>query len=270
MLNALKKILKFTLIFVTKCDTLIRSFKWKYLRPKNRSSEEIKVHFLLVKDAKYVPVLRICLNSFLYWHPNAKIAIHVDSITIEQVTKKILGKRGCSNIEIKMDMDCPDCSWQILKLRLLTSLNGTSDIYLDADMRWNGKLPARKTITFLTTEFELKGLTIYLLLLNQLRNSRYMNAKMRNTSFFTFAGYRVAEESIQDVQILHNEIVEIIQSGNFGVKDKPNLLRIAEQIALSIASEDWSLQISHLKDLDGWKDGAFVESSYFGSTGVSF
>jgi hypothetical protein len=198
------------------------------------------------------------------------ITIHVDSVTYEKAKTLLLSQRRNINVEIKLDMDYPDASWQELKLKLLKSLNGTMEFYLDADLRWNGPMPSCHAITFFTTEFQLKRMTIYLLLLTKLRNGKYLEASMRNTSFFTFAGNKLSEDLLDDVDLLHGEIIEIIDTESFGVEDQPQLIRIAEQIALSTACEDWGVEVTQLKEIDGWKDGSFVESSYFGSTGTSF
>lgn len=258
MTNTLRRFVKGVLSALAKIDRFYRTIKWKYLRPKNKSSDVLNVHFLLVKDTKYVSVIKICLDSFLYWHPAAKITIHVDSITKSQVEKELLTRRKRSNIEIKMDMDFPESSWQNLKLRLLACLNGTFDIYLDTDMRWNGTMPECNSVTFFTTEFTLKDMTLYLVLLTHLQNGKYMAAKMRNTSFFTFWGFKIDEDSLKDIEELHNQIISLVKSDNFGSKDRPHLLRIAEQLAISIASEDWGTQISQLKDIDIWKDGSLL------------
>jgi len=72
------------------------------------------------------------------------------------------------------------------------------------------------------------------------------------------------DQVLVDIQILQMSITRTIQAENFGLEDQPHLLRIAKQNALSIAIEDRGVQKSHLKALFGWKDGAFVKSSYFG------
>jgi hypothetical protein len=55
-------------------------------------------------------------------------------------------------------------------------------------------------------------------------------------------------------------------SGSYNSSTK----RISEQIALSLLVEKLNSPIYFLKESDGFKDGSFVESSYFGATGASF
>ena len=52
--------------------------------------------------------------------------------------------------------------------------------------------------------------------------------------------------------------------------DRESVLRISEQLALSLAVESWNEEIFLLKSYDGHMDGQFVESSYYGATGISF
>ena len=263
-------VVKHVKIIFAKFDNLSRNKKWRYLSPSNQSNENFSVHFLVVKDPRYVDVLQTCMDSFLYWHPKARITIHLDSFTKKMVKTKILDKGRYKHLEILEDMDFPDQSWQELKLKLIVSLNGTTDVYLDADMRWNGTLRISEEVTFLTTEFRLRDKTGFLVLLNNLRSREYLDAYMRNTSFFTFGGVSIATNLISDINLMHKEIKALINTDLFGIEDKPNFLRISEQLALSLATQDWNCNIGHIKDLDKYKDGAFVESSYFGSTGTRF
>lgn len=269
MMISLRFILKYVKMLSSKIDAIFRHFKWQYLSPRNKSLEHFKVHFLVVKDIKYIKVLKICIDSFLYWHPESAITIHADSFTYGKLQNQFSGKRYSGNTKILLDMD-NGSEWQNLKLELITGLNGSSDLYFDADMRWNGCMKDCDRTSFLTTEFNLKNRTTFLNLINVLRDGRYYDAKMRNTSFFTFAGFSIPKNLMKDVFTLHEEIKLIFHSEAFGIEDKPQLLRISEQLALSLAVEDWGIEISQLKEKDRYKDGTFVESSYFGATGTSF
>jgi hypothetical protein len=251
-------------------NNLTNNFKWLFFSPLLKSSDYFSIHFLVVKDPKYVEVLKICINSFLYWHPKSQITIHVDDLTRQKVLTDILNSRNEGKIKVISDMQYPSLTWQELKIKLITSLNGTSDIYLDADMRWNGRLKVCDSITFLISEFQLKNRTSFLLLVKTLREGKYIEAYMRNTSFFTFGGNLITHEQIENIERLHLEIIDIFNSDMFGLDDKPHLVRISEQLALCIASQDWKSKIEDLKESDNYKDGTFLESSYFGSTGTTF
>jgi len=256
--------------FLSSIDKIFNDFKWKYLSPRNKSLENFSIHFLLVKDPKYASVLRICIDSFLYWHPESKITIHLDSLTKDRVLQEIVTRRNREKIRIVMDMDYGSQSWQELKLRLISSLNGTNEIYLDTDMRWNGCLQTTNSITFLSTEIKLKNTTSFLFLLKNLRDGEFIDAFMRNTSFFTFSGINIPQVLIDDLVVLHKEVISLIGSEMIGIDDRDNLIRIAEQLTLSLASQNWGSEILSLKEVDKYKDGAFLESSYFGSTGTRF
>jgi hypothetical protein len=256
--------------FLSFTDKNINNFKWKYLSPRNKSLDKFSLHFLMVKEPKYAGVLKTCIDSFLYWHPESEVTIHLDSITRDRVLKEIVNRRNHTKIKVIIDMDYDSKSWQELKLKLISSLNGTNEIYLDADMRWNGCLQKTNSITFLTTEIKLKNTTSFLFLLKNLRDGKFMESFMRNTSFFTFAGIYLPKALIDDLVDLHKEIISLIGSEMIGVDDRSNLIRIAEQLTLSLASQNWNSEILSLKEMDKYKDGAFLESSYFGSTGTRF
>ena len=93
MMDLLRFILKHVKFLFSEIDAVFRLFKWQHLSPKNKSLENFKVHFLVVKDVKYIKVLKICIDSFLYWHPESKITIHADSFTYGNLQKQFLGKR---------------------------------------------------------------------------------------------------------------------------------------------------------------------------------
>jgi hypothetical protein len=93
---------------------------------------------------------------------------------------------------------------------------------------------------------------------------------MRNTSFFTFGGHQIETQALFDVKQIEDELLVLIKSDLLGSIDRDQVARLSEQLALSLASEDWNTPIKTLKESDGHKDGAFVESSYFGATGSTF
>jgi hypothetical protein len=92
---------------------------------------------------------------------------------------------------------------------------------------------------------------------------------MKNTSFFTWSGYEPASNLLTRVLKIEKDIHEFATAtGNFS---SSWMARMSEQLALSLAVEEISeLKIDYLKSADGFKDGAFVESSYFGATGATF
>ena len=93
---------------------------------------------------------------------------------------------------------------------------------------------------------------------------------MRNTSFFSFDSLDLDSNQLKDFMSFYKNFGELVQSSDVGSLDEPELMRLSEQISLSIFSDRWSSQISCIKSEDGFRDGRFVESSYFGATGSIF
>jgi hypothetical protein len=92
---------------------------------------------------------------------------------------------------------------------------------------------------------------------------------MKNTSFFSWSGFEPDDNLLARVRELEKDIFEFATS----TRDLSSswMARMSEQIALSLAVEEIDeIKIDYLKSSDGFKDGTFVESSYFGATGATF
>ena len=142
---------------------------------------------------------------------------------------------------------------------------------MDADLRWNGPLPKLSELTMFVKEFTFGERAPYPRLAAGIKSKFITNeTSMKNTSFFYWGSYRPdAKDAIFVQEILRN-IGEVCINQKFTQSETNSLTRISEQIALSVLVETLNIKISYLKMSDGLKDGAFVESSYFGATGSSF
>ena len=245
------------------------SWVWQHTKSANCSTEPIITHILIAKKEIYSKVAKICVESFLHHHPEGRVKLHVDTHTkkkTERVFKSKFFKERIQIVSLRDDSQ----TWQEQKISLILSMNGTKDVFMDADLRWNSKIDLPKAVTFYVNEFALAEKSPYRQLIYSLRGGKYFNATMRNTSFFTFAGVQISEKAKEDVNQLENEILAILNTEIVGKLDRSSVVRLSEQLALSIASEDWGVNVAALKENDGHKDGAFVESSYFGATGSTF
>jgi hypothetical protein len=161
-------------------------------------------------------------------------------------------------------------SWQEQKADLILSMNGTSDIFIDADLRWNGPLPEPISgITLFVNEFDMTERSPHLQLVRRLAPG-LTSAHMYNTSFFTFGSVDVGPDLLASVRDTLRSFPETLEQSDLGKFDLDQLMRIREQIVLGLSLQVAGLQIATLKTSDGVRDGAFVESSYFGATGSSF
>jgi hypothetical protein len=243
--------------------------KWSYRVPFKPSNLSHKIHILIIRDKKYVGVAKICIYSFLYWHPNAEILVHVDEFTAKKVKRAFRRLIKREKIKVLKDVAENDLPWQYAKLKLILCLSGSTDIFLDADLRWNAVLPDIHGITFFVNEFLLAEREDFILLLNEMKFTKLENLYMRNLSFFTFDGFHLSEKSKYEIERLWNNI--ILAQKNLRIdSSSPTLGRISEQLVFSLACQSWNSPIYALKSTDGLKDGEFVESTYFGVTGLKF
>ena len=107
------------------------------------------------------------------------------------------------------------------------------------------------------------------MLLKELNIDNSEKVFMRNLSFFTFYGFKLTDSQLEDIYITWNKVINAQKSLDID-SESPTIGRISEQLVLSIACENWNNPIFALKDEDGLKDGKFVESTYFGVTGLEF
>jgi hypothetical protein len=66
------------------------------------------------------------------------------------------------------------------------------------------------------------------------------------------------------------KIQDLCDQGLIPSEDAVSIIRISEQIALSALVDVKNQEVNFLKKVDGYRDGSFVESSYFGATGSAF
>jgi len=248
--------------------------KYQYFFQKDQSQENLKINLLIVKNPKYSELARLCVFSFLHFHPNSTVILHCDEKTIASVTRWSHNSKFSKSISVQNLKNDLNESWQLQKMKLIFSLSGTSEIFIDADMRWNAplRLDLEKTtdVYFFVKEYRLVDNPIFSeMLLNQNFLS-YQNSSMFNTSFVCFSGLVINESEKQSVLNIHRAINLYVQEADLEGAEKESITRISEQLALSLAVSKWDRPIMALKENDGCKDGAFLESSYFGATGFQF
>ena len=180
MLDFLKLIKRQIRRFIRVTDRKVHSFRYSHFQSKLHSIENFKFHILVVKKKQYVALAKICVESFLYFHPNSSVIIHCDEVTFETCRKKfkVWDKRGRVTFKLLSEKE----PWQLTKLKLILGLNGTNDYFVDADMRWNGTLTKKKFTSFYVNEFKLNDNALYSELLSRLNMSSLSTATMKNTS----------------------------------------------------------------------------------------
>jgi hypothetical protein len=173
-------------------------------------------------------------------------------------------------VVVSCDYSSRQISWQDLKLELVLSLSGTTDVYMDADLRWNSRLPSLsriKGIVFFVEEFEFGTVADYTQIFRALNRGEYLNKSMKNTSFLCFNGRLLTERELIEVKTFAEGFRQKVKENASELNEPEQLLRLSEQVTLSVVFDS---SINYLKLEDRRFDGSFVESSYLGSTGAQF
>jgi hypothetical protein len=266
LLKKFKRFAKSRLVYVVR---VVMSIRYLHLRPNSTFSGYYEAHLLVVKNEIYASIAKICVESFLFFNPNSRVVLHVDSATrvaSNKALKKSISRKKVTIVQIDSD----SLPWQDSKLDLILSLGDPRKFFMDADLKWNGPISELAGITLFVKEFNFSENAFYAPLTNKDWFSEFPNATMKNTSFFYWGGYTPSTEDKESIKVLM-ELITICTNNTSNSADfNEGTKRISEQIALSLLVEKLPAPVFFLKELDGYKDGSFVESSYFGATGASF
>ena len=141
---------------------------------------------------------------------------------------------------------------------------------MDADLKWNNPMPRIQNITLFVDEFKFNSNEFYSPLFKSDSFKRYFECSMKNTSFFYWGEHNPKAEYKDLIHEIMGEISNVTANPDNPTEFNSSTRRISEQIALSLLVELTGEKINFLKQSDGYKDGSFVESSYFGATGSFF
>jgi hypothetical protein len=230
---------------------------------------EYLANLLVVKKPVYAGIAKICAESFLHFNPSCNLIIHVDSNTHKEVSKRLrkLIKRGKVSLHL---LDEQDLSWQELKLNLALKMKDRNEFFMDADLRWNGPIPNLDAPKFFVEEFLFQNREPYLSLINSKNWEFGQKLSMKNTSFIYWGSSQPDTECQKVVERIMTFLHRYCAETSMELIEKESLMRISEQVALSVLVDYLKIPITFLKEVDGYRDGSFVESSYFGATGSVF
>lgn len=249
-------------------------FRWENFKADELNSDHLRVHLLVIKNSKYSQIARICTTSFLHFHPKSTVIIHVDEYTQGPVTAWVSKSKFTRSIKIELQRNSKQQSWQVQKTNLVVGLSGSLDIFVDADMRWNGPIDSENlkssTILFFVEEYKIVENKNFASMLEHVEFNKFNKASMWNTSFVTFSGYSLNDAQKNQIIELQNKIIEYASRFMKEETLSSSTIRISEQLAISLAVSSWDVAVGAIKKVDGYKDGAFLESSYFGATGTQF
>lgn len=269
VIQIIKKMKRFLKLALSQMTRVANSLRYLHLTPTGKSDISMEAHLLVVKKPVYAPIVKVCVESFLYFHPNCCVVIHLDSNTVTEVSKKL--NRVISRGRVKIELvENDDLSWQELKLNLILGLGNPKKFFMDADLKWNGPMPRIQNITLFVEEFTFNRNEFYSPLFKNDFFKRYFECSMKNTSFFYWGDHNPKAEYEDLIHEIMGEISNVTANPDNPTEFNSSTRRISEQIALSLLVELTGEKINFLKTSDRYKDGSFVESSYFGATGSFF
>jgi len=241
--------------------------KWLFFQGSRNTFSDYSVHLLVVKNPSYSYVAQVCIESFLHFHPNAKVVVHGDQRTEKSLRKALRIVMVKRDLEIIIDQDS-SLTWQEQKVNLILQLSGTDDIFIDADLKWNGSMPNKKGICFFVEEFVFADNPLYQEVLPQIKLTGQLENSMKNTSFFSWGGEKFTPSKKDQILEFISGFEKQVALLDLSETKKQEVSRIVEQLGLSIMFD--RKECVFLKESDAQFDGSFVESSYFGATGTKF
>lgn len=267
--NTLRTISRILRSGLRNLQMLSRSLKYLYGPKSTIGHSEYLANLLVVKKPIYAGIAKICIESFLYYNPSCNVIVHVDSNTQKEVSRKLrkLIKREKVSLHLLED---GDSSWQELKLNLALNMKDRHEFFMDADLRWNGPIPNLDAPKFFVEEFLFRNREPYLSLINSKNWEFGQQISMKNTSFIYWGTSHPDIECQQIVERVMTFLWRYCGEASIELIEKESLIRISEQIALSVLVDYLKIPITFLKEVDRYRDGSFVESSYFGATGSVF
>ena len=146
--------------------------------------------------------------------------------------------------------------------------SGSVDLYIDADLKWNGAMTLPSGICFFVEEYVFETDDFYREFLPKIGIASQLSNSMKNTSFFTWGGSEIEENQRNLLTHFIDNFENSLKLSTVESTQKKELLRIVEQLGLSLIIERHLC--SFLKKTDSQFDGTFVESSYFGATQAKF
>jgi hypothetical protein len=243
-----------------------QKFKYHLRNSKQETEYFYTIKMLAINSKNYVLLAETCIFSFLRFHPRSFFELHVDPELEIYAKQKFRSLIRSNNIEIKVLRERREF-WQTTKLEIILGMNGTSSIFMDADLRWNGILPKISGITAYVEEYEISSSMLHSKVKELMPDSNFI--RMANCSFFGFDTVNVDGDLLNQIRELELQINSLQKM----FPESQQLLaqsRLSEQLSLSYILRKNDKTISYLKIKGERNDGDFVESCYFGVSGLTF
>lgn len=246
-----------------------RRFRWLTGQCNTSNETPFEVSLLAVKKAEYAALARVCIESFLYYHPRSYVTVFCDETTFASLRRNLFLVSRFKPGRVRIAKVDTLHEWQYLKVSLISQLEGPNSLFMDCDLRWNGPIPQliEKKVLFFVQEkkyFQYSGVKE---VVSQF-DKRFLNEPMKNTSVFSWSGKSRTDEETALLDQIGVRLKNIINEVSGPMRD--SMLRIYEQLQLSLFVDHTGFAYTFLKISDSPFDGSICESSYFGASNGRF
>lgn len=220
-------------------------------------------HVLCIRRREYINAVQKCANSVWEFMPGARFIVWTDSQCFHEIKrKKGFDRKSDVIVNLLPESDEP---WQLMKLRIILEHVEGEHVFVDSDLIWNGELYLPENPMFFVNEFLMSDFTKFKYLLHLLKLDLTKSWYLLNVSLVAFPKQYKTEGFKARCLELFDQVSSTKEDNILGRGDAKSLVRLSEQIALSIAVQEIGA-FSVLKKSDSIMDGGVAESYYLGST----
>lgn len=222
------------------------------------------VHIICVRKKEYLVAGARCANSIWHYNPGVRVRFYIDEklSNEKRYLMRKLNRQDRAEIIVERGFD----SWQELKLKVILHRLTTKDFFCDADIYWNAPLPIERTGFYFAAEPSLLSREPYISVLNDSGIQVKDNFFMANSSFIKLDESLDRTIFAREVWLYFEEIRKVCASSHYENAKVQKIMRLSEQIALSIAINSKVEFFKSLKSSDKPMDGGIAESYYLGTT----
>ena len=242
---------------------------------KERAQQIIKAKTVIAKDERFVHLVAVtkkeylraairCVNSIWFHSPEIQIVIHIDNQLSKYQTYLLQKLDRKDRVSIQLEESFT--SWQELKLKVILYELGERDSFSDADLYWNIPIPELESGLYFAAEKALLDRSPYIEVIQDSGISLENSSTMANSSFISIGKMPNRAEFVDDVENNFRKIRLQAREGSYEETVRAKILRLSEQIALSISINKQEAHFSPLKSSDKPMDGGAAESYYLGTT----
>jgi hypothetical protein len=221
-------------------------------------------HIIAVRKKAYLKAAIRCANSIWYKSPEMQIVIHIDR-HLANYSDYLIGRLDRKD-RARLQLEESFNSWQELKLRVILHDLGENDSFSDADLYWNVPIPLSNSGYYFAAENSLLNREPYSKIIQDCKIQLHPDSFMANSSFVALGKFPSKSEFVDEVESNFVKVRNQLAIGTYDEAVRSKVLRLSEQIVLSISINKHSNHFKTLKLTDDPMDGGPAESYYLGTT----